>query len=96
MHGQYGKLSEQDFNVSLSSNRGENVLNSIEILLNLKSSYFHWRRLKTEDSKQHKVSPTSTDPVHLYSLYSYLQNVNTVLLGSRLGATLSCLVAEKS
>ena len=28
----------------------------------------------------HKVSPKSTDPVHLYSLYSYLQNVNTVLL----------------
>ena len=28
---------------------------------------------------QHKVFPKSTDPVHLYSLYSYLQNVNTVL-----------------
>ena len=43
----------------------------------------------------HKVSPKSTDPVHLCSLYSYLQNVNTVLLDSRPGPTLSCLVAEK-
>ena len=33
----------------------------------------------------HKVSPKSTVPVHLYSLYSYLQNENTVLLDSRLG-----------
>ena len=31
------------------------------------------------------VSLKSTDPVHLYSMYSYLQNVNTVLLDSRLG-----------
>ena len=30
----------------------------------------------------YKVSPKSIDPVHLYSLYSYLQNVNTVLLDS--------------
>ena len=43
----------------------------------------------------HKISPKSTDPIHLYSLFSYLQNVNTVLLDSRLGPTLSCLVAEK-
>ena len=44
----------------------------------------------------HKVSPKSTDPVYLYSQYSYLQNVNTMLLGSILGPTLSCLLAEKS
>ena len=42
------------------------------------------------------VSFKSTDPVHLYSLYSYMQNVNTELLDSRLGPTLSCLLAEKS
>ena len=36
----------------------------------------------------HKVSPKSTDPGHLYSLYSYLQNLNTVLVDSRLGPTL--------
>ena len=42
----------------------------------------------------HNVSPKSTDPVHLSSLYSYLQNVNTVLLDSRLGPTLSCLVED--
>ena len=39
----------------------------------------------------HKVSPKSTDPVYLYSLYSYLQNVNTVLLDSRLGQQQQCL-----
>ena len=32
----------------------------------------------------------------LYTLYSRLQNVNKVLLDSRLGPTLSCLVAENS
>ena len=53
--------------------------------------------LSSEESPQgHKVSPKSTDPVHLHSLYSYLQNVNTVLLDSRLGPTLTCLLAEKS
>ena len=31
IHGHYGKLSELHFNVSLSSNRREKVLNSIEI-----------------------------------------------------------------
>ena len=43
----------------------------------------------------HKVSPLSTDPVPLYSVYSKLQNVSKVFLDSRLGPTLSCLVAEK-
>ena len=31
----------------------------------------------------------------MYSMYSNLQNVNKVFLDSRLGPTLSCLVAEK-
>ena len=44
----------------------------------------------------HKVSPWSTDPVPLYSLYSKLQNVNIRFLDSRLGPTPSCLVAETS
>ena len=44
----------------------------------------------------HKVSPKSTDPVPLYSVYRKFQNVNKVFLDSRLGHTLSCLVAEKS
>ena len=44
----------------------------------------------------HKVPPKSTDPVHFFSRYSLLQNVNIMLLDSRLGPTLSCLVAEKS
>ena len=42
-----------------------------------------------------KVSPLSTDPAPLYSMYSKLQNVNIGFLDSRLGPTLSCLVAEK-
>ena len=43
----------------------------------------------------HKVCPMSTDPVLLISMYSKLQIVNKVFLDSRLGPTLSCLVAEK-
>ena len=39
------------------------------------------------------VSPSSTDPVLLYSVYSRLQNLNKVFLDSRLGPTLTCLVA---
>ena len=44
---------------------------------------------------RHKVPPQSIYPIHLYSLYSQLQNVNTLLLDSRLGPTLSSLVAEQ-
>ena len=41
------------------------------------------------------VSPYSTDPFLLQSVYSRLQNVNKVFLDSRLGRNLSCLVVEK-
>ena len=41
----------------------------------------------------HKVSPKSTDPILLYSVYSRMQNLNKVFLDSRLGPTLTCLVA---
>ena len=40
-------------------------------------------------TREHKVSPQSTDPVPLYSLYSKLQIFNKVFLDSRLGPTLS-------
>ena len=50
----------------------------------------------THDTAHHKVSPQSIDPVHLYTTYRQLTNVNTFHLDSRLGPTLSCLVAEKS
>ena len=42
-----------------------------------------------------KVSPQSTDPVTLNSVYSKLQNVSNGFLDSRLGAIRSCLIEEK-